>query len=444
MQFEETVEILKKNGICGAGGAGFPSYAKLNKKADTIILNCAECEPLFRQHRLLLEKYAYEILKMLEELRISLEAERFIVAVKASYKNAVEAVLEGLKEYKSGKIGYLKDVYPEGDEVVTIFETTGRVVPPGGLPIDVGAVVFNVETVYNMYRAVFLGEPVTHKYITVAGEVKAPKAFKVPLGMSFSEAVALCGGETCDDAVYISGGPMTGRIAAKTECVLKTTNGILVMPKNHYIVQKRIQKPSISIKRAMSSCCQCRTCTDLCSRNMLGHPINPHSFMAVAACKQGFDSKAVLDAQYCSGCGICEMYACPQGLNPRSLIAACKAELKKNGIKVEKKPEWDDINKYREQRLVPEARLVARLDLEKYDKKLELFEDEVLPSKRMIKLSLSQNIGAPAEPIVSVGAKVKKGELLATEKQGALSLPVHCPVCGTVDKISESAITVMI
>lgn len=442
MQFEETVDILKKSGICGAGGAGFPSYAKLNKKAEVIILNCAECEPLFRQHRLLLEKYAYEILKMLEELRCAMEAKEFVVAVKGSYKGAVEAVSACLKDFKFGRIGLLRDVYPEGDEVITIYETTKKVVPPGGLPIDVGAVVFNVETVYNMYKAAFSGEPVMYKYITVAGEVKNPKALRVPLGMEFSEAVKLCGGETCDNAVYICGGPMTGRIASKGEFVTKTTNGILVMPENHYIVQKRKQRAAVSVKRAMSCCCQCRTCTDLCPRNLLGHPINPHSFMAVASHKKGIDTKAVLNTQYCSACGLCEMYSCPQGLNPRSLISACKTELKKNGIKFEKKPEWDNINEYRDERLVPETRLVARLDLERYNKKLELSEEEVKLKKA--KIMLSQSIGAPSEPVVKAGQSVKKGELIAKAKEGALSLPLYSPFDGKVDSVTESGIIILI
>ena len=102
MQFKETVDILRKNGIAGAGGAGFPSYAKLSEKADTIILNCAECEPLFKLHRQLLEKYAFEIVSMLEVLREAVDAKEFIVAVKASYKKTVEAVKAELGH--SGKL----------------------------------------------------------------------------------------------------------------------------------------------------------------------------------------------------------------------------------------------------------------------------------------------------------------------------------------------------
>ena len=439
MQFKETVDILKKYGIAGAGGAGFPSYAKLNEKAETVILNCAECEPLFKQHRQLLEKYAYEILSTLEDLRIAMNADSFIVAVKASYTETVEAVNSYIQDFKNGRVHLLGDFYPAGDEVITIYETTKKVVPPGGLPIDVGAVVFNVETVLNMYNAFNNNEGVVYKYLTVAGEVKKPQALKVPLGMEFSEIIKLCGGETCENPVYISGGPMTGKIASKKDTVTKTTNGILVMPENHYIVQKRIQRASVSIKRAMSSCCQCRTCTDLCSRNLIGHPIKPHAFMAAASYRSSFNTRVILDTAYCSSCGLCEMYSCPQGLNPRSLIQAYKTGLKENGIKFEKKDSFDNVSDFRKHRRVSEKRLTARLGLEKYNVPAPLSEE--IPKAKRLRISMSQSIGTPAIPVVKKGQTVKCGELLA-EAQNGLSLPLYSPQDGTVINVNENYVTV--
>ena len=144
MRFDETVDILRKNGIAGAGGAGFPSYAKLSRKADTIILNCAECEPLFKQHRQLLEKYAFEIVSMLDELTETVGAKEFIVAVKKVYKKTVEATSAALLDFPKGRIFLLDEIYPAGDEVITVYETTKKRVPPGGIPIDVGVIVYNV------------------------------------------------------------------------------------------------------------------------------------------------------------------------------------------------------------------------------------------------------------------------------------------------------------
>jgi len=440
MQFKEAVDILKNNGIAGTGGAGFPSYAKLSEKADTIILNCAECEPLFKQHRQLLEKYALEILDTLESLRKSVGAERFIVAVKEAYTETVEALNLYINGYEKGSIHFLGEFYPAGDEVIVIYETTGRKVPPGGLPIDAGITVFNVETVFNMYKAINFGEPVMYKYLTVAGEVKNPQALKVPIGMEFSEIVKLCGGETADDVVYICGGPMTGKIASKRDVVTKTTNGILVMPRNHYIVQKRVQRTSVSIKRAMSSCCQCRTCTDLCSRNLLGHPIKPHAFMAAASGRSRINTRVMLDTAYCSGCKLCEMYSCPQGLNPGSLVQAYKMGLRENGIKFEKKEEWNEVSKFRPYRKVSEKRLTARLGLEKYDLAAPL--SDVTVKTERLRINLSQSVGAPAVSVVKKGQLVKCGDIIGKALENALSLPVYCPQDGVVVSVDENCVII--
>ena len=112
MELSTLIQIMKDGGIVGAGGAGFPSYAKLDKKADTIILNCAECEPLFNLHRQLLAKFAKEILTALEEVREAIEAERVIIAVKPTYTNAVEAVEYYLPEFKNTTISLLPEIYP--------------------------------------------------------------------------------------------------------------------------------------------------------------------------------------------------------------------------------------------------------------------------------------------------------------------------------------------
>ena len=149
MDFEKLVEIVKNSGVEGAGGAGFPSYAKLDKKIDTVILNGAECEPLFKMHRQLLENYAYEIVSALNMICEAVGAKQFIIAVKEEHKKTVNAVKSVLGDYKNGKLSLLASVYPAGDEVVLIYETTKKRVPPGNIPISVGVCVYNVETVLN-------------------------------------------------------------------------------------------------------------------------------------------------------------------------------------------------------------------------------------------------------------------------------------------------------
>lgn len=146
MEFEELQKKLREGGVVGAGGAGFPSYAKLNKNADTILLNCAECEPLLQPHRQLITVHADEILAGLHIVAETVGAKQVVIGVKKSYDAAIAAIEKEIGKYPEMRIHLLQEVYPMGDEVVLIYECTGRVVRPGGLPIEQGCIVYNVET----------------------------------------------------------------------------------------------------------------------------------------------------------------------------------------------------------------------------------------------------------------------------------------------------------
>ena len=363
MEMTELVEIMKNAGVCGAGGAGFPTYAKLDKRADTIILNCAECEPLLKLHRQGLEKYAHEIMSTLQVIADTLDAQKAIIAVKGSYTNAVNAVKANLDAFKKVEIGILPETYPAGDEVVTIYETTGRVVPPGSLPIMIGVCVFNVETILNVYNAMQNKGPVTAKYITIAGEVKNPITLKAPLGITYAELIEMAGGTTVSDYALIAGGPMTGRICQPFDTVTKTSNAVLVLPRNHNMITRRTVKVTIDMKRAMAACCQCQMCTDLCPRHLLGHPIAPHAFMRAASSGTAQDIKPLIDTMFCSQCGLCEYYSCFQSLSPRTLIGEYKMGLRKNGVPIPKGIEAKPVFPDRKLRAVSKERLTARLGL---------------------------------------------------------------------------------
>lgn len=440
MDFNTLSQIMKNAGVAGAGGAGFPSYAKLNMATEIIILNCAECEPLLKLHRQVLENHAEEILYALSVIAETVEASKVIIAVKPAYKEAIAAVNKIIKNYKNTEIGLLPEIYPAGDEVVTIYETTGRVVPPGKIPISVGVTVFNVETALNVARALREEAPVTYKYITICGEVKNPVTLKAPMGMTYGELIELAGGATVENPVLIAGGPMTGMIAHKNDVVTKTSNAILVMPENQYIVQKRLTPMHINMKRAMAVCCNCSMCTDLCSRNMLGHPIEPQKFMQAATSGMVTDTAPYINTMFCSACGLCEMYACGQGLNPRTLIAATKSQLRKNGIKIPDDVELAPVPASRSYRTVPMERLKLRLGLEKYDVDAPLSEE--LVGTKKVKIMLSQSIGAPAVSCVKVGDSVKAGDVVGNFAENALSLPVHASLDGTVSEVTEKYVLI--
>ena len=124
-----------------------------------------------------------------------------------------------------------------------------------------------------------------------------------------------------------------GNLCLSEDVVTKTTNAIIVLDQTHPLIQKKQHNTAIDLKRAASACCQCQTCTDLCPRHALGHPIEPHKFMRSAANQDFQELNVFLDTMFCSSCGLCEMYSCPQSLSPRTLIAEYKAGLRKAGVK---------------------------------------------------------------------------------------------------------------
>ena len=413
MDMKELSSILQQNGIVGAGGgAGFPTYAKLDERAETIILNCAECEPLLRLHRQLLEKYAKEIIDTFHMIGETVGAKEVIIGIKKAYTATIEAVKAVMGQYPEVRLGLLDEVYPAGDEVVLIYETTGKVVRPGGLPIESG--------------------------VSVVAEVEHPITVRVPIGTPLEEVVALAGGVTTKDAVYFVGGPMMGNIGTGAQPVTKTTNAILVLPKDHHIIQKKLKKNSIDMKRAAACCCQCTMCTDLCPRHLLGHPIEPNKFMLAATCKDVQEPNIFINTLFCSSCGLCEMYSCFQGLSPRSLMAEYKGGLRANGIrppKVEAKP----VGPEREYRKVPMERLMARLDLTRYNREAPL--DESAVPVKTVRILLSQHIGAPASAIVKAGDMVTKGQMIAEPGKG-LSVGIHASVNGLVTEVNEKYIVI--
>jgi len=439
MEIKELQTILQEGGVVGAGGAGFPTYMKLTDRAEIILLNCAECEPLLKLHQQLLERHAHQIMKTFHLIAQTLGAKEAVIGIKKAYTRTVQALNQYIEEFPGMRIHLLDEVYPMGDEVVLIYEATGRVVRPGGLPIEQGVAVFNVETVYNACRAVEDGQPVTDKYISVVAEVEHPVTVRVPLGTALDEAVACAGAVTVKNAVYFVGGPMMGRIGMGSDPVTKTTNAVLVLPPDHPIVTKKNRNSATDLKRAASICCQCSTCTDLCPRHNLGHPIDPARFMRAASNQDFRDLNPYLDASFCSSCGVCEMYACPQSLAPRTLLADMKAGLRKAGIKPPQGVQAKPVQSAREFRKVPEERLMARLGLTRYDTDAPL-DESLLPVKK-VKILLSQHIGAPAQAVVRTGERVTRGQMIARPGNG-LSVGIHASINGLVTEVTDSYVVI--
>lgn len=440
MLIDELKSVARESGIVGAGGAGFPSYAKMTDKADTVILNCVECEPLLKLHIQLLAANAEEIVQMLDEVREALGAKEAVIGIKSEHVHTIRILDEVIKDYPEVRICAVRPTYPMGDEVILIYEATGRVIKPGGIPIDENVIVYNAETMYNLYQAVHGGRPVTDKLVSIVGEVEKPVTVRVPLGMSVKEAVALAGKVTVKDPAYVMGGPMMGRLGTENTIITKTTNAIIVLSETHKVVMRMNKNLDVERRRAASSCCQCRTCTEMCPRHALGHPIEPHRIMRAVANHDISDLSVYTNAAYCSSCGLCENYSCPQGLAPRSVIAEFKNGLKTSGVRVEK-IEPAEVETDRDLRKVPVMRLKEKLGLAQYDVPAPLTEAEI--SVKTVRIPMSQHIGAPAKTVVAQGDTVTKGAVIAEAADG-LSVAIHASVDGIVKKATEKEVVISV
>ncbi len=214
----------------------------------------------------------------------------------------------------------LSDTYPAGDEFILVHDITGKVIPPGGLPKDVGAAVTNVETLVN----IGLDRPVTHKYLTVAGAVKTPVTLRVPVGLSLAEAIEAAGGATVAPYAILLGGVMMARLADDPDQpITKTTGGIIVLPTTHPLVRRHGAQWGQIARVGRSACDQCRFCTEMCPRYLLGHPIEPHAAMRALGFTEP-PSPTIAGTLYCCECNLCSLYACPEDLDPKSVCVESK------------------------------------------------------------------------------------------------------------------------
>ncbi len=440
MDIADLIHIVKEGGVIGAGGAGFPSYAKIDKRANTIILNGAECEPLLKVDRHLLHKHTYEIISTLDLIAKTVGANEVFVVVKQVYKETVEALELVLGSFPNISLKLLQEVYPTGDEVVLIYDTLKKIVPQGKFPIDIGVTVFNVETMYNIYKAINHKEGLTTKYLTIAGEVAKPVTLKVPIGMTVGDIINSIGGSLIEDPAYFMGGPMTGNIVSPYDTITKTTNAILVLAKDHPVIRKRNSNISRELKKATSTCCQCEMCTNLCPRNLLGHSISPHMFMRNVSSNVIKDVAPYINTLYCSLCGICEMYACPQDLSPRQLIGKYKAGFRENGVTPPKNQPVKEVDKNREYRKVPMTRLISRLGLEQYNVNADLVD--FTPKAKQVNINLQQNAGAKSIPIVKKNDLIELGQMIAKAAEDKLSIPLHSSISGKVTEVNEKFIMI--
>ena len=234
---ETFVEAVKNAGVVGLGGAGFPTHFKLNAdpaRIEHLIINGAECEPYVTSDTLTMLSRGDDMAVALDAMKSYLGIKHIVVGIENNKKKAIEAMkqlAQKVGQNCTAEVKALPAIYPQGGEKVLIYHTTGKVVPVGKLPIDVGCVVINCTTLAAIGAYLVTGMPLVEKCVTVdGGAVKEPKNVIAPIGTAMSELFDFCGGLTVDPAKVVYGGPMMGITVPDTSApVLKNTNAILAL-----------------------------------------------------------------------------------------------------------------------------------------------------------------------------------------------------------------------
>lgn len=419
-------EIMKQAGIVGAGGAGFPSYAKLAEGCDTLVINGAECEPLLYTDYVLLHKEIDMVLSGISAVLEYANIPRALLCVKEHTAVRLKWK-DGSKLADKIILKTLPDVYPMGDEISLIYQATERVVKPGNLPITAGVIVYNVETMYNLAAAIKYAAPLTQKWLTIGGDIPTPIVVKVPIGTPIAELFDKNGITVPEGYTVLDGGPSMGKVIDVEKAVVtKTTKGLLILPDSCEAILSKQINGEMSIARAETACCQCTRCTDMCPRALLGYPLEPHKMVRTAKSAVVALPQMVLSASLCCGCGVCESLACCQGISPKAVINEYKALLAKNKMRYVGKEEVQPAPE-REYRMIPSERWASVLGVAKYDKLPKYVGAQTDFSK--VEILLSQHIGAPSVATVKDGDMVQKGDKIADSAEG-LSLPQYASICG--------------
>lgn len=299
---KELLDKIQEMGIVGLGGATFPAHMKYfireGLKAEYFVVNGVECEPyLTSDHRLMLEK-TKEVLEGIKIVRSVLGSEKVIIGIEANKPDAVTVMMQAIEQAKLDfRVQVLRVKYPQGDEKQLLKALTGREVPSGGLPIDIGAVVTNVGTIYSIYEAVVFDKPVIERYVTVTGSIiRNPANLKVRIGTPVRDLIEECGGFTEMPGKLVAGGPMMGFTLSDVDVpVTKGTSGVVALSKREASAQTE------------TNCIRCGQCIQSCPFGL-----NPTVLYRLVD-HQEYDSALGEGLMDCKECGCCD-YVCPAGI----------------------------------------------------------------------------------------------------------------------------------
>ena len=298
---EEIIKIIREAGIVGLGGAGFPTHVKLSpppeKKIDTVIVNGCECEPyLTTDNRVMIEEASRIIIGLqiiITVIKNSAEDVRGIIAVEDNKPEAIAALQKCCGD-TGIEVAVVKTKYPQGCEKQLVSAITKREVPSGGIPIDVGCVVNNVDTVIAIHRAIFRGRPLMRKIVTLTGGALAnPGNYKARIGTKLSDLVEMAGGFKTTPAKIVVGGPMMGVAIFDTDVpIVKTTSGVLFLTEEEAYIPKE------------QNCIRCGRCVENCPSGLIPTELNADIL------KEDGEAFVRHNGLDCIECGSCS-YICP-------------------------------------------------------------------------------------------------------------------------------------
>lgn len=316
--FTDLAEAAKQCGLVGLGGAGFPTHVKLSPSKestiDTLVINAAECEPYITSDYRECVEGLNDVIEGVYLIKEKLGIENVVIGVESNKPRAIELLMQVAADHRdaddSVKIMKLPSKYPQGAEKVIIYSATGRKLPAGKLPSDVGCIVMNVTSVATLYRFITTGMPLVAKRITVDGTaVTQPKNLIAPIGTPIKEILDFAGVDTESVDRILMGGPMMGNPVVSCDSVLeKRNNAILAM---------RDAKP-----QPQTACIRCGRCADAC-------PMSLYPAMVETALRTG-DKQALnsLNINYCMECGCCS-YVCPAKRTLTQVMRTAKAEIRR-------------------------------------------------------------------------------------------------------------------
>ncbi len=313
---QEIIQKVLQMGIVGMGGATFPTHVKLSlprgKEADYLLVNGAECEPYLTSDHILMVERTNEILCGISIMMKALNVEKAIIGIENNKPDAIARLTECARDFKGIEVAGMKVKYPQGGEKQLIKTLIDREVPSGGLPIDVGAVVFNVGTMFAVYEAIQKNKPLIERVVTITGkDMKDPGNFMVRIGTPVSSLVEAAGGLPESTGKVISGGPMMGKALNSLDVpIIKGTSGVTLLPEAE------------SSRKEIQNCIRCSKCVTVCPMGL-----EPYLLMALGE-REMFERMEDDKAMDCIECGSCS-YICPSNRPLLDYIRLGKVEINK-------------------------------------------------------------------------------------------------------------------